>query len=254
MTTDVVGTTSRPLPSSATSPGVVVGVDGSDGSLRAVAWAAAEAATRSLPLTVLYAADGDRPHARRLLDHARTTALRCAPGLLVTTALVETDPVAALTSVSRFVHTLVVGFGERGRCADPIVGSSAVEVAARATGRVVVVRRTGSVDGPVIALMDRGHEDPHVLGEARSAAGPRGTVPVVSVVTPGSAAAALAGSDGAALVVVSRAGGARFALGPLARSAIRSAGCPVLIVPAGRPVEVPPGAPGSVRAAGVSRR
>ena len=251
MTTDVVGTTSRPLPSSATSPGVVVGVDGSDGSLRAVAWAAAEAATRSLPLTVLYAAD---LNARRLLDHARTTALRCAPGLLVTTALVETDPVAALTSVSRFVHTLVVGFGERGRCADPIVGSSAVEVAARATGRVVVVRRTGSVDGPVIALMDRGHEDPHVLGEARSAAGPRGTVPVVSVVTPGSAAAALAGSDGAALVVVSRAGGARFALGPLARSAIRSAGCPVLIVPAGRPVEVPPGAPGSVRAAGVSRR
>lgn len=134
---------------------VVVGVDGSEGSLRALDWAAAEAARRRLPLRVLHASlwehyegvhperDAERPTeevlAERLVDEARERARRLGPSLDVMAAVEPEDPVAALVRQSHEAAMVVLGSRGRGRIAGMLLGSVSLALANRSHCPVVVV-------------------------------------------------------------------------------------------------------------------
>ena len=141
-----------------TAAPIVVGVDGTEPALDAVAWAAREAALRGLPLRIVHAfawpllhgptvwrtgseARG-RAKADRVLADALETALAVAPDSDVVTA-VETDfPLPMLIAESSASTYVVVGTSGRPALAEVLVGSMTSELANRAHCPVVVVRRT----------------------------------------------------------------------------------------------------------------
>ena len=144
------------MPAPSTRP-IVVGVDGSDGSMDAVAWAAREAESRRVPLRLVHAfawpllhvpaaiwrlgpEDGLRAHAERLLVESTEQARAAAPSVEVSTA-VETDfPLPLLVDESMGATYVVVGTSGRGAVAEALAGSTTVELVARAHCPVVVVR------------------------------------------------------------------------------------------------------------------
>jgi nucleotide-binding universal stress UspA family protein len=135
---------------------VVVGVDGSEASLRAVDWAADEAALRGLALHVVYASlweryenavfpAGREPPAEQLLTDvlavaAAKRARARVPGLKVTTEVVPEGPVSVLRRAARKAAALVLGSRGRGSAAELLLGSVSLAVAGRADGPVIVVR------------------------------------------------------------------------------------------------------------------
>jgi nucleotide-binding universal stress UspA family protein len=106
---------------------VVVGIDGSESALRAVRWAAAEAARRRVPLRVVTAFQWTQDHAvgqielgrsyrdimldesRRLLAEALAVAEGAADGLDVEQQLIAGFPIPVLTAESRRAQLLVIG-------------------------------------------------------------------------------------------------------------------------------------------------
>ncbi|GAA4919669.1 universal stress protein [Nesterenkonia rhizosphaerae] len=136
--------------------GVVVGVDGSEQSLRAAHWAAAEAHRRSLPLTVVtaysipafaassmdggYAMMDDsslRAGAEKVLDEARQF-LRDYPGEV--NYLTESgDPASVLLEHSRHAEVLVVGTRGRGGFLGRLLGSVSSALPAHAKCPTVLV-------------------------------------------------------------------------------------------------------------------
>ncbi|GAA2514820.1 universal stress protein [Streptomyces levis] len=139
---------------------IVVGVDGSESSLRAVDWAADEAALREVPLHVLYASlweryeqavfpTGPERSERMLTDvlvvAAARRARRRVPGMKVTTEVVAAGPVPVLRRAASKASALVVGNRGRGGAGELLLGSVGLAVAGRADGPVVVVR--GDADG-----------------------------------------------------------------------------------------------------------
>ncbi|MFR9802435.1 universal stress protein [Pseudonocardia sp. RS010] len=255
--------------------GVTVAVDGTDAGLRAVRWAADEAAARHAPLTILHAApyaagsSGSlRAHASRILARAYTVARRHAPQVPARTLLLEDDPLAALVEASRQTGAhgglLVVGIAGTGRPEDALVGSLALDLASRARGSVAVVRRPGTPDGPVVAAVGDLAEDIAVLTQAHRAAARRGGVLEVVHAARSAADAAetrdaldrvlhvldkaepgvrtalhivrerpfeavVERSNAAALLVVGSGGRHHHLLGSTSRTAVRLAGCPVLV-------------------------
>ncbi|MGV9559024.1 universal stress protein [Streptomyces sp. NPDC003401] len=135
---------------------VVVGVDGSGPSLRAVDWAADEAVLRGVPLRVVYtcpweryetaalARDIGRPAAPPLAQDVAGAAARRArdrrPGLRVNAEVVFEEPGHALVRAGRGACVLVVGTRGRGTAAGLLPGSVGPAVAARAGCPVVVLR------------------------------------------------------------------------------------------------------------------
>ncbi|MEV7085491.1 universal stress protein [Streptomyces sp. NPDC093085] len=135
---------------------VVVGVDGSDGSLWAVDWAAAEADRSGLPLRLIHASlweryEGilprsttDRPseqiYAENLVGSAEQRVHVLAPDVRVSTDVQPEDPVAALVAAGRGAALLVVGPRGRGTVTGMLLGSVGLAVAARAACPVVVAR------------------------------------------------------------------------------------------------------------------
>ncbi|MFH8476723.1 universal stress protein [Streptomyces sp. NPDC018000] len=135
---------------------VVVGVDGSDGSLRALDWAAAEAARSGLPLRVVHASlweryegrrptfDTERPTeqilAEQLVAAAQERAQRLGPEMRVATSVQPEDPVAALVRESHEAALVVLGSRGRGRIAGMLLGSVSLALAARSHCPVVVVQ------------------------------------------------------------------------------------------------------------------
>ncbi|MFF6953265.1 universal stress protein [Streptomyces iakyrus] len=135
---------------------VVVGVDGSGASLRAVDWAADEAALRGVPLHVVYASlweryehavfpEGREPASERLLTDvlavaAAKRARARVPGLTVTTEVVPEGPVPVLRRAAHKAAALVLGSRGRGGAAELLMGSVCLAVAGRADGPVIVVR------------------------------------------------------------------------------------------------------------------
>ncbi|MEU5998991.1 universal stress protein [Streptomyces sp. NPDC047197] len=150
---------------------LVVGVDGSESSLRAVDWAADEAALRRAPLRVVYASRWERyegaalarelgePSAQVSPEEIVRAAERRAHGradLTVTTAVVTEEAEYVLIHESRNASAVVVGTRGRGALADALLGSVSLSVATHAHCPVVVVRgdrddrTTGRRSAPVV--------------------------------------------------------------------------------------------------------
>ncbi|WP_416981915.1 universal stress protein [Streptomyces sp. T028] len=122
-----------------TSCHIVVGVDGSLVSVRALDRAAAEAVRHGGALRVLYAVS-DRDEAAPILDSAVSrTRARC-PGLLVETVAVEGGAVRALARESADAVLTVVGTRGLGVLTGSAFGSVSTRLAALAQGPLLVVR------------------------------------------------------------------------------------------------------------------
>ncbi|MFF9404918.1 universal stress protein [Streptomyces anandii] len=135
---------------------LVVGVDGSDASLRAVDWAADEAARHGLPLRLVYASlweryEGavptgsvERPSEQVMAEHvvasAAERAQRRAPEVKVTTDILPEDAVSALLGEADTAAGLITGSRGRGELKGMLLGSVSLAVAGRAHCPVVVVR------------------------------------------------------------------------------------------------------------------
>jgi nucleotide-binding universal stress UspA family protein len=135
---------------------LVVAVDGSEPSLRAVDWAADEASLRGVPLRLVYASlweryegtslvqDASRPSEQVMADGIVATAARRAArrqaGVKITTDVRPEEPEYALVSESRDASALVMGARGRSGVAEMLLGSVSLAVAARADCPVVVLR------------------------------------------------------------------------------------------------------------------
>ena len=154
---------------------VVVGVDGSEESLRAVEWAAREADRHGAALRIVSAPAmpprmwasspapagvakvlGDVP--RRALGEAIARAGEVAPDLLVDTDLLTGPPALMVTGSGCGALLLVVGARGAGGFAAMLLGSVSRYAAMHASCPVVVVREeTGAVHREVVA----GIRDPY---------------------------------------------------------------------------------------------
>jgi acyl-CoA dehydrogenase family member 9 len=145
---------------------IVVGVDGSAHSLRAVEWAAQEATARGCPLRIVHAFlwplydvplgpvaggpldTGLQAAAERILSDAAEHARLTAPALDVSTDLPVCAPAAALIDASHDAAFVVVGHRGLGGFTGLLVGSVGVQTAAHAACPVVVVRDSEPGTGP----------------------------------------------------------------------------------------------------------
>jgi nucleotide-binding universal stress UspA family protein len=160
---------------------VVVGVDGSEQSLRAVEWAAREARRHAAPLLRIVSAPALVPRmhapstppeeiacalrgiAARALDAAITRAEEVAPGLPLTTELLSGPPALAVAESGAGASVLVVGARGAGGFAAMVLGSVSRYVASHAPGPVVVVREESMAVHREIAV---GIRDPQDTGAA----------------------------------------------------------------------------------------
>lgn len=149
---------------------LVVGVDGSRSSLRAVDWAVDAAVAHGAPVRLVHAFlwqryegpelahDLGRPSektiAEALVETAVDHARRRAGELEISALVVPDDPVRTLLSEGRNASMLVLGSRGRGQLAGLLLGSVSLAVAARADCPVVVARGAlgGSGTHPRIAL------------------------------------------------------------------------------------------------------
>jgi len=170
---------------------IVVGIDGSPESDRALDWAARQAALEARPLTVLHAAhlgstslstyavpgpdidrllDYVRVAGRELLAQATKRVARTEPDVEVHPVLSTEDPRMALEHQAHRATTLVVGSRGRGAVASLLLGSVSVSVSHRAACPVVVVRsEAGAAPGRGVLVGVDGTDEPWSLDNERPA-------------------------------------------------------------------------------------
>ncbi|MFF4232422.1 universal stress protein [Streptomyces sp. NPDC001820] len=135
---------------------LVVGVDGSEPSLRAVDWAADEAGLHGGPLRLVNASlweryegsalahelgkPSERVLAETIVASAAERARRRNPDLKISTDVLPEDAVTALLHEGRNASALVVGSHGRSGISDLLLGSVSLAVAARADCPVIVLR------------------------------------------------------------------------------------------------------------------
>ena len=172
----------------ATAGAVVVGVDGSEPSLRAVRWAAEEAAMRGAGLTVCCVAvagtdeqpmlwDGQQLvliPADEVLRRAIRVAMDTTADVAVAGDVLRGDPAYQLLARAREAELLVVGARGLGAFVGLLVGSVSEHVAGRADCPVVVVRGEASPDLPVVVGVDGSAANQAAVGFAFAAAARRG--------------------------------------------------------------------------------
>jgi nucleotide-binding universal stress UspA family protein len=176
---------------------VVVGVDGSAPSLRAVEWAAGAARRYGAPLRIVAApATPPRIHGQpgaaeaiakilrdisaRPLGEALIRVGEVAPGLSVDTSLLSGPPAVAVTASGAGALMLVVGARGVGGFAGLLLGSVSRYTATHASCPVVVVRaETDAVHRVVVVGAGGGHESDATLGFAFDEAARRGATLVV---------------------------------------------------------------------------
>ncbi|GAA1835086.1 universal stress protein [Actinomadura chokoriensis] len=144
---------------------VVVGYDGTGDSERALRWAVKEAQLRRMPLTVCHAWRWPYPISHidyegvaivrrmgeHLLDHGVALARELAPSLTVRKRLRDGSAAPALLGEGQDAELIVVGSHEPDEMP---VGSTALQVPARADRPVVVVRSPGPRDGLIVVGVD----------------------------------------------------------------------------------------------------
>lgn len=124
-------------------PGIIVGIDGSGHSRRALEWAMNEAALRHVPLTVITV------HEVALADRARYLAQDEADKVLaglagprpesVTVEAISGVPAEELITSSRNADLIVLGWRGVGGFARLLMGSTSSEVACHAHCPVVII-------------------------------------------------------------------------------------------------------------------
>jgi nucleotide-binding universal stress UspA family protein len=140
---------------------IVVGVDGSEGSLEALRWAADEARLRGAKLVALHAWSApyapampgigepaalpvDRTVVQEAADEALDASLReagvAAEGIELERAVIEDSAARALLDRAEDADLLVVGSRGHGRIAGALLGSISQQVAQHAPCPVVIVR------------------------------------------------------------------------------------------------------------------
>ncbi len=161
----------RPRPEDATARQVVVGVDGSECGLRAVRWAAHEAARRNAPLRIIHAANyvsrrsagsAELARARQITGQAYTVAIHTEHDVRATTEVVPGDPVGVLLQAAASGQLVVVGSSTTGAADELVLAPVTTRLAARSPQPVVVVprQRTGVPAGrPVTAVLGIGDPD-----------------------------------------------------------------------------------------------
>ncbi len=159
-----------------TTKPVVVGVDGSAESLRAVEWAALEAKRHSSPLRIVSApalvprmhgynaspaaiANALRGIAARALDAAITRSEEVTQDLSITTGLLSGPPALAVAESGAGASMLVVGARGAGGFAAMMLGSVSRYAASRAPCPVVVVREESMAVHREIAVGIRDPQD-----------------------------------------------------------------------------------------------
>ncbi len=174
---------------------VVVGVDGSPISMRALDLAADEAALRDVPLRVIHVAEpGDvrrrpverRPPAamspRRVLTVAYEAAECRHAGLKIETVAVDGLPAVVLIEESANASLTVVGHRGRGGYLGLAAGAVCTRVAARGHGPILITRGTAPLrfDAPIVLGVDADAPSGEAIGFAFAEADLRG-VPVRAV-------------------------------------------------------------------------
>ncbi|MGW2228411.1 universal stress protein [Streptomyces formicae] len=135
---------------------LIVGVDGSDPSLRALDWAVDEAVAHGVPLRVVHASgwdwyEGHEPSfginqpsvqllSERITASAVERAQRRTSSVKVTSEVLSEDPSLALVRLSAEAGAVMIGSRGRGELAELLLGSVSLSVAAHAASPVIVVR------------------------------------------------------------------------------------------------------------------
>lgn len=135
---------------------IVVGVDGSDSSKAALAWAVRQAAVTGAAVDALiawqvpgpfvygYAVTVARPElekeAAKILDEAIAEAAALAPGVKIRPVVVQDNPAQALLDAAKDAELLVVGSRGHGGFAEALLGSVGQHCAHHATCPVVIIR------------------------------------------------------------------------------------------------------------------
>jgi nucleotide-binding universal stress UspA family protein len=159
---------------------VLVGIDGSHHSSRALDWAIAEATSRSLPLHLLHALEtgvtvwspmmivpNDLGDQRLILEEALEHVRKIAPDLPVTSAITSGPASAALETASAEADTLAVGARGRGVVGSILLGSTSQHVVNHAHCPVVVVREDSGEDAtPPATMVIVGFDGSHLSDDA----------------------------------------------------------------------------------------
>ncbi|WP_103382776.1 universal stress protein [Pseudonocardia dioxanivorans] len=178
---------------------VVVGIDGSESSLAATRWAAAEAERRNARLRLVAAvgwttfrpvglpALGQEYQRQKIeraaaehLDAAAAVARKAAPGAQVERDVRGGEPPVVLRDESTRAALVVLGTRGRGGFTGLMLGSVAIAVAAHAECPVVVVRGAPASAGPVVVGVDSSAANDQAVGFAFEEAARR-DVPLVAV-------------------------------------------------------------------------
>ncbi|MFH8976953.1 universal stress protein [Streptomyces sp. NPDC017890] len=194
---------------------ITAGVDGSEESLAALAWAAREAVRRGAPLHVVHAwrfqpqdaaGPGDRDAQERWVEDSVAESVRTVtgrhPDLTVSTEVREADDaVAVLLAAAGDAGTLVLGSRGHGAVVGFLLGSVGQQVIAEATRPVVLVRAgeeaAAEAAGREVVVGQQGEpeDSADVIGFAFEAAAARGAtvravrawaLPTVFTYSPGS--------------------------------------------------------------------
>ena len=181
---------------------VVVGVDGSASSIRAVRWAARQAALWGAPLHVVHAHSWPLIHQPTLgalssdelqallnigydwLRAAADVAADTVPGIRVTTELTTATAAQLLVGESELARLVVVGSRGLGGFSGLTAGSTAIALGAHARCPVAVIRAAGEDElpgsGPVVLGVSGSASSEAAIAFAYEAASLRG-VPLVAV-------------------------------------------------------------------------
>ncbi|WP_020420143.1 universal stress protein [Amycolatopsis sp. ATCC 39116] len=178
---------------------IVAGIDGSEHSLRALRWAAANARRRHEPLHVVYAFaplagfygagmpvlqnaydELVRVGEKTLADAARTAREVAGDEVTITSEMPDEPAAPLLVSRSRGARMIVLGSSGAGGFTGMLTGSTTVEVSAHAQCPVAVVRGRDTEDGPVVVGVDGSANSERALDTAFEEASWRGA-PLIAV-------------------------------------------------------------------------
>ncbi|MEC5200954.1 nucleotide-binding universal stress UspA family protein [Arthrobacter sp. PL16] len=150
---------------------IIVGYDASDGSRRAVLWAAGHAAATGQALVVVHCwlwpfftqdlgprtdvkDSGLRKAAERIAAEGLDLAKQAAPDINVSVRLITGFPSEVLTKLSAEASLLVTGTRGLGGFAGLLVGSVSLHLAATASCPIAVIRQDQPEKGDVLVAVD----------------------------------------------------------------------------------------------------